>query len=187
MCGSFLILILHNYGKFLFKHILPLFLFCFDRFKDIAKKPKEKPLRKQDKTAGQTAGQKNKKPLQHKTQKKDNIQREDKPKEDKPQKKDNFTPSTPAASKKNQKKKNNEKQKDGGHQNKDRKPQSGGEKTPIKERTEKSAPQVEKQSKNEKIKGALSLEVPKTSSILLPTGTKWHSIQVKNPHLSRTV
>lgn len=106
----------------------------------------------------------------------------DKPKEDKPLiKKDNSTPSTPAASKKNQNKKNKEKQKDGGFQNKDKKSPSGGEKTCIKERTEKSAP-VEKQSKNEKIKGALSLEVPKTTSILLPTGTKWHSIQVKYPH-----
>ncbi|XP_030854891.1 CCAAT/enhancer-binding protein zeta [Strongylocentrotus purpuratus] len=147
-----------------------------DRFKDIAKKPKEKPVQKQDKTAGQTAGQKNKKQLQDKTQKKDKIQREDKPKEDKPQKKDNSTPGTPATSKKNQKKKNNEKQKDGGNQNKDKNPPSGAAKTPIKERTEKPA-QVEKQIKNEKIKGALGLEVPKTSSILLPTGTKWHSIQ----------
>nr|APG79786.1 CCAAT/enhancer binding protein zeta [Mesocentrotus nudus] len=143
-----------------------------DRFKDIPKKSKEKPFPKQD----NTAGQKNKKPLQDKTQKKDNIQRENKPNEDKSQKKDNSTPSTPATNKKNNKKKNKEKQKNGGDQNKDRKPLSGGERTPIKERTETPA-QVEKQSKNEKIKGALSLEVPKTSSMLLPTGTKWHSIQ----------
>ncbi|XP_063959012.1 CCAAT/enhancer-binding protein zeta-like isoform X2 [Lytechinus pictus] len=146
-----------------------------DRFKDISKSSI-----KQDKTSKQ----KNKKPLKKKTEKKGKIQRVDKAVEEKSQSsKDSSASSTPPSSttlpsKNKKKKKKKDKLKENQDQNKAKKLLTNADdRTAIREQKGKSS-LGEKQSKILKVKGALTFELPKTSSMLLPTGVKWHSIQV---------